>query len=127
MTAILRDAPDLALTESAEVPPGMIVLMRRLLAKSPEERYASMTEVRADMMRLASAPGIEPKPRAVQQIPLIGREQERTELLRLVDTALAGRGSLVLISGEPGIGKTQLTRAILAEAARLLYGSGPLL
>ena len=34
------------------------------------------------------------------------------------NAALSGRGSLVLIGGEPGIGKTHLARAILAEADR---------
>ena len=49
---------------------------------------------------------------------MIGRDHERAELLRLLEAALAGRGSLALIGGEPGIGKTHLTRAILGEAAR---------
>jgi serine/threonine protein kinase/tetratricopeptide (TPR) repeat protein len=115
MTAILHDPPDLAVSD---VSPGLIVLIRRLLAKSPEERYGSMGEVRADMVRLASAPGVKAERSATQHIPLIGREREKTELLRLVDAALAGHGSLVLIGGEPGIGKTHLTRAILEEAAR---------
>ncbi len=48
---------------------------------------------------------------------LIGRDTERNQLLGLLDATLGGRGSLVLIGGEPGIGKTHLTRAILAEAA----------
>jgi len=52
------------------------------------------------------------------QIPLIGREAEFAELKRALSDALAGRGSLVLIGGEPGIGKTHLARAVLEEAAR---------
>ncbi len=50
--------------------------------------------------------------------PLIGRGREQDELFGLVDAALGGRGSLVLIGGEPGIGKTHLARAVLAEGAR---------
>src|SRR5207302_10242799 len=64
MTAILRDPPDLAIAESSGVPPGLVVLLRRLLAKSPEERYASMSELRADMARLATAPGAGLEPAA---------------------------------------------------------------
>ena len=118
MTAILRDPPDLSVSASSELSPGLMVLLRRLLAKSPGERYLSMLDVRADMVRLAVQSAAEPDKEVTPPIALIGRDQERTELLRLVDAALAGRGSLALIGGEPGIGKTHLTRAILSEAAR---------
>ena len=48
--------------------------------------------------------------------PLVGRDRERAALRAALDAALAGRGSLVLISGTAGIGKTTLSEAILAEA-----------
>ena len=40
--------------------------------------------------------------------PLVGREREMETLRRLLERALTGRGSVVLIEGEPGIGKTRL-------------------
>lgn len=43
LAAILRDPPDL----SGDLPQGLMVLVRRLLAKSREERCQSMAEVRA--------------------------------------------------------------------------------
>ncbi|HEY8597059.1 MAG TPA: AAA family ATPase [Thermomicrobiales bacterium] len=49
--------------------------------------------------------------------PLVGRERESIALRTHLDAALAGRGSLVLIGGEAGIGKTALAEATLAEAA----------
>ncbi|CAN5649214.1 hypothetical protein BH23CHL2_BH23CHL2_23360 [soil metagenome] len=50
--------------------------------------------------------------------PLViyGREQERARLRELLDDALAGHGSLVLISGEAGIGKTALVEDLSREA-----------
>ena len=60
----------------------------------------------------------EPEKYTAPSIRLIGREQERTELLHLLDGAMEGHGSMVLISGEPGIGKTHLTRAVLNDAAK---------
>ena len=48
---------------------------------------------------------------AAAGIPLIGRDVEFAELKRLLNEALAGRGSMVMIGGEPGIGKTHLARA----------------
>jgi serine/threonine-protein kinase len=55
MTAILRDQPDLAAASNAGLLPGQMVLIRRLLAKSPDERYQSIREVREDLARLASS------------------------------------------------------------------------
>jgi DNA-binding CsgD family transcriptional regulator len=45
---------------------------------------------------------------------LIGRERERATLRAWVSAALAGRGSLVLLAGEAGVGKTSLARDALA-------------
>jgi predicted ATPase len=54
---------------------------------------------------------------AGERTPFIGREQELAHLRRLLDGALVGRGELVLIAGEPGIGKTRLAQEQAAEAA----------
>jgi predicted ATPase len=88
------------------------------MAKPPGERYQSTSQLRSDLLRLTTIPAAERDTSAEQRIPLIGRGVERDELLRLLDSALGGHGSLVLIGGEPGIGKTHLTRAIMAEATR---------
>ena len=61
----------------------------------------------------ASPPAPAPPP---QGIPLVGRERELDLLRERLDAALAGRGSLILIGGEAGIGKTALAEALLAEA-----------
>jgi DNA-binding CsgD family transcriptional regulator/tetratricopeptide (TPR) repeat protein len=47
----------------------------------------------------------------------VGREREIAELTAALDDALAGRGRLVMLVGEPGIGKTRLAEE-LAEVAR---------
>jgi predicted ATPase len=47
---------------------------------------------------------------------MVGREPERADLVARLDQAFAGQGQLVLIGGEPGIGKTRLTESILETA-----------
>jgi serine/threonine-protein kinase len=52
LAAVLREPPDL----NGDIPHGLTALIRRLLAKNPEDRQASAAEVRADLAGLAAAP-----------------------------------------------------------------------
>ena len=56
----------------------------------------------------------------------MGRARELAELHQALEDALAGRGRLVLVAGEPGIGKsklaTELVRHAQAQGARVLVG-----
>ncbi|MBV8986147.1 MAG: AAA family ATPase, partial [Acidimicrobiia bacterium] len=58
---------------------------------------------------------------------LLGRDAEVTNLRRTVDEALGGHGRVVLLAGEPGIGKTSLAVDCTAYAdrrgARVLWGA----
>jgi MoxR-like ATPase len=70
----------------------------------------------------ASAPTAQPAARrpAVQAAPArhtVGREAERGELRAAFESARSGRGLLLCIAGEPGIGKTTLVEDFLAELA----------
>lgn len=46
----------------------------------------------------------------------VGREEERSQLRQLLESALAGSGGVVMLGGEPGIGKTRLAEEIADEA-----------
>ncbi|GAG32160.1 unnamed protein product, partial [marine sediment metagenome] len=51
-----------------------------------------------------------------ERTPFVGRESERAALRRLLEQAARGQGALVMIAGEPGIGKTRLAEELLLEA-----------
>src|SRR5690606_21246884 len=45
----------------------------------------------------------------------VGRERERAEMRRIYEQVRAGRGRILTVLGEPGIGKTMLVEDFLAE------------
>ena len=59
---------------------------------------------------------------------LVGRDSEMALLTGLVKEVARGRGGSVLIEGEPGIGKSTLVRAAVAEApqagCQVFWGAG---
>ena len=59
----------------------------------------------------------------------VGRGREQAELAAALDDALEGRGRVVLVVGEPGIGKSRLADELMAEARarQATRGRGPLL
>ena len=89
MTAILSDPPGLSVDSTSQLTPGLMVFIRRLLAKAPEDRYASMSEARADLAALAGQDAMEPDKERGQHLALIGRDHERDQLLRGLGDALA--------------------------------------
>jgi len=50
--------------------------------------------------------------------PMVGRDRELEELLQQWERIKQGQSRVVLLSGEPGIGKTRLTRELKAHVAR---------
>jgi DNA-binding NarL/FixJ family response regulator len=58
--------------------------------------------------------------------PFVGREAELAALIADLDAAVAGSGGVVLLAGEPGIGKTRLAEELAAQAtargALVLWG-----
>ncbi len=63
-----------------------------------------------------------------ETVPLTGRERERSALVRALEQTLAGRGGVLLIEGEAGVGKTRLLQQLTEDAAwrgvQVLEGAG---
>jgi DNA-binding SARP family transcriptional activator len=70
---------------------------------------------------LRQEPALDRRP-VVEEAPepsrgvFVGRERELGELVGALDDALAGRGRLVLLAGEPGIGKSRLADELMGRA-----------
>lgn len=79
----------------------------------PVEAY----EVLASEEPAATAPDAPPSAPGVNVAPLfVGRQTELRRLEDAVDAAWRGHGSLALLVGEPGIGKTRLATELAARA-----------
>lgn len=50
---------------------------------------------------------------ALPRGPLVAREEEMRRLHTVLDTVAAGTGQLVLVAGEPGVGKTRLVQEVM--------------
>jgi hypothetical protein len=81
----------------------------RVALKGIPERWRLYRIVATDAARTTPVPLGEPT-------PFVGREVERAELRRFMERAAAGQGGLVMIGGEPGVGKSRLCEEIAEEA-----------
>jgi predicted ATPase/DNA-binding winged helix-turn-helix (wHTH) protein len=70
-------------------------------------RFAAPVEEREDASEVAGGAGL-----------FVGREDVMEQLRSDLTEALAGRGRVVMLAGEPGIGKTRTAEELAAEARR---------
>src|ERR1700757_2506034 len=138
---IVGETPNLAARLQAIAEPNMVVIAeatRRLLGNlfelqdlGPKELKGIAGPVRVFAVLRASS--VESRFEAMHPgdlTALIGREEELELLLRRWASAKTGEGQVLLLSGEPGIGKSRLTVALLEDLAgepqtRLRYFCSP--
>jgi tRNA A-37 threonylcarbamoyl transferase component Bud32/tetratricopeptide (TPR) repeat protein len=103
------------------IPDHVDAAIRRALAKDPSDRFSTAAEMAAALTGGSTAPVRVREALAIapaNRTPFVARGEERAKLLTALDDAVQGQGSLVLIEGEPGIGKTRLAEEVLLEAQR---------
>ena len=113
LSSVLRDTPP-----PLPVPGELQRILTKCLAKSPQNRFGSMSELKAALEQLLNPSG--------ERTPLappvdspgrmtVGRDYERAQLWRAYARVNDGRGLILAVTGEAGIGKTSLLEGFLEE------------
>ena len=55
----------------------------------------------------------------------VGRQREMAELKAALEDTISGHGRLVMLAGEPGIGKTRTAQELASHAEALHNGPSP--
>jgi predicted ATPase/GAF domain-containing protein len=134
----LSKQPPSVREKNPDVPEALARVVGKLMAKNPDERYASARGLAHDLERCENAwkarevagvfelgeHDVSERFRVSQE--LVGRDAEVAELLRAFERTSEGPAELLLISGYSGVGKSSLVRElyrpIVAKRARFVAG-----
>ncbi len=132
MQAIISQSPAAPSLLNPEMPAALDALILRMLEKEAALRPAAAEVERALMAttrtserareRTETSPAVSlpHSPTLLFSRPsrsIVGRERERAELREGFDSVMAGRGLVMCVAGEPGIGKTTIVEEFLGELA----------
>jgi len=126
--AVVGETPNLAARLQALAEPGTVVIgpnTRRLTTGLFEYEDLGAIEIKgfdapviaSRVLRESAAESRFEARHGPDLTPLVGRDEELALLQRRWQQAKTGEGSVVLISGEPGIGKSRLAQALLERLA----------
>jgi class 3 adenylate cyclase len=127
--AVVGETPNLAARLQALARPGKVVVApatRHLLGRSLTLRSLGGQRLRGfeapvEAWVVAGAVRVDSRFEASRDALLtrfVGREAEMERLLQCQRLAFAGRGQAVLVTGEPGIGKSRMADALASRIAR---------
>ena len=137
---VVGETPNLAARLQAQAEPNMVVISgetRRLVGELFECEAVEAQPLKGFAMpmeswRVVKRSDIESRFQALRSAdtPLVGREQETDLMSGEWENAKAGKGHVLLISGEPGIGKSRMVEALLSrlegeEHVRLRFFCAP--
>lgn len=104
----------------ADVPPELDALLARLLAKSPKDRLGHAQQVAERLIEAGARGTSEPSKQAPAYLfrsRIVGRTDSLDAAMRTLERIKSGAGSLVIVEGESGIGKTFFASEIAQRAS----------
>lgn len=115
---VTADAPS---CHRSDIPEALDSLILRLLATEPAERWGRARDVAQRLEQLAGVASVNQVLRGVTpallfRSRLLEREAQLAAVLRAIDECREGRGGLVLIDGESGVGKTRFVNDVALRA-----------
>ncbi|MGZ3317420.1 MAG: AAA family ATPase, partial [Isosphaeraceae bacterium] len=115
---------NLAARIEAEAGGGQVIvseLTRLLVRQSTGLRFETVGERTlkgfAESVPLYEVRWATQRPAGSTLTSFVGRQEEVTQLRRCLEAAIRGQGSLVLVAGEPGVGKTRLVSELAIDTA----------
>jgi tetratricopeptide (TPR) repeat protein len=106
-----------------DLPQRLETLILQLLEKDPKKRPAYATEVLQSLTKATQSASTETTipepvsgPSPLYRRVFVGREGELKQLQAAFDGAISGKGALIMVVGEPGIGKTALCEQVATYA-----------
>jgi class 3 adenylate cyclase/predicted ATPase len=114
--AVFGDTPNIAARVQSLAEPGSVLITTNVqrqvaglfVVEEKGARELKGLSARVQLFKIVRASGGGRRRGARALTPLVGREEELAILKRRWERALAGNGQLVLIVGEPGLGKSRL-------------------
>ncbi len=97
-----------------QIPPAFERLILRMLDRDVRSRVTT-DEIVSQLEEIGDRVYLNDSEPAELRQPMVGRHRERVQLQALLDSTLQGTGLMVLIEGEPGMGKTMLVENFLEE------------
>ena len=122
---VFGDAPNIAARVQAEAEPGSVLITLNVqrqvaglfVAEEQSARELKGVSQPVQLFRIVRASGGGRRGGARTLTPFVGREEELGLLTRRWERARAGEGQLVLVVGEPGLGKSRLIEEFHSQLA----------